>query len=174
MKPEDKVKDDSAIDKPAPIELTPRSAVIALIVFLGLIVTAGVMVGILVNSKPVEAIKAAPVVLSSTRIVASKDLEAYTLLNKDHLIVLRGKDDSSDDALNELLGRYLLTKATLGTEIKPDMLAPAEAKALLDNSVAVTIPATDTSSLGGQLRVGDMVDLLLIADPNHSAANQSD
>jgi hypothetical protein len=42
------------------------------------------------------------------------------------------------------------------------MLAPREAKGLLSNSVAVSIPATATSTLGNQLRVGDMIDLLAI------------
>lgn len=173
MTPDNEVKDDSAIDKPAAIELKAGVATFGLVVVLGLIVTAGVMVGILVKSEPVAAIKAPTIVPSTTRIVSSQDLEAYTLLTEGHLIVLQGKDDTSDEKKKELVGRYLLTKVTLGAEIKPDMLAPAEPKGLLDNSVAVTIPATATTSLGDQLRVGDMVDLFLVHD-NQSPTNQPD
>lgn len=181
MIPDDKVKDDSAVDKSPGFDLKSwlkahkaQVVLAARVVSLGLIVSAVLMVRFLVNSERVKVIKASAALPTKTRIVSSKELEAYTLLTNDHLIVIQGTNDSDDPkAINEFLGRYLLTKVAPGTEIKSDMLAPVEAKALLDNSVAVTIPATATSSLGGQLRVGDMVDLLAILT-NQPLANQSD
>lgn len=174
MTPADKTKPNPATAaQPAPIELTGKLAVAAPVVLAALIVTAAVMITMLVNSDRVDAMKTAPVVPSTTRILSSKDLDPFTLLTETHVLVLQGQNDKSDARLKQLLGRYLLTKVPAGTEIKPDMVAPAEANALLANCVAVTIPATATSSLGGQLRVGDLVDLLLIpAKP--SAANQPD
>ena len=163
----EKAKDDPKAKKPAPSDLTVRVGAGAFILLLGLIVWA---VSLLVNSERVKVMKA-PTVPTRTKIVASQELEAYTLLTDQHLTVLLGTNESEDpNAKDPFRGRYLLTKVIAGTEIKLDMLAPTEAKALLDNSVMVTIPATATSSLGGQLRVGDMIDLLLV--PNQPAAHQ--
>ena len=161
--PDDRVKDDTPIDESPAKQTTDWVAVGASVVFLGLVVIAVLMVRTLVNSEQVEAMKTAPLVPSTTRILSSKDLETFTRLTNEDLIVLPGKDDpTGDKKLAALRDRYLLTNVTSGTEIKSDMLVPTEPKGLLDNSIAVSIPATATSTLGGQLRVGDVIDLLLI------------
>lgn len=159
----DEVKKDPAVEKRPPINLKAWVGVgISILLFVLLIVWAVRMVRTLVNSEQVKVMKAAPVP-TRTKIVSSEDLEAYTLLKDGHLTVIQGTNDPEDPkAKDGFLGRYLLTKVVPGTEIKPDMLAPLEANTLLGNSVMVTIPATPTSSLGGQLRVGDMIELLLV------------
>jgi len=170
---DDKVKDDSAIQKSRSIELGDKITVVALVVLLALIVSAGVMVWKLVNSEQVKRMTVLTTVPTKTKIVSSRDLEAYTLLTSNHLMVIQGTNETSDPkVLNDLLDRYLLAKVLPGTEIKSEMLAPPEAKALLSNSVAVSIPATATSTLGSQLRVGDMIDLLAIP-ANQPSTGQS-
>lgn len=164
MTPDNKLQPDPANDKPPAIDLKEQFAQVGKVVLVTLITLAVFMVWSLVHSEQVAEIKApTPPRAVKTRIVASKDLEAYTALTSDHLTVIQGANDPEDpNAKTPFLGRYLLTKVTVGTEIKPDLLVPAEAKGLLENSVAVSIPATATSSLGGQLRMGDMIDVLLI------------
>jgi hypothetical protein len=156
-------KEDPPFKKRAPINLKAWVGVgVSILLFVLLIVWAVRMVRTLVNSEPVTVMKA-PTMQTRTKIVSTLELEAYTLLTDQHLTVIQGTNDPEDiKAKDGFRGRYLLTKVIAGTEIKPDMLAPFEANTLLGNSVMVTIPATPTSSLGGQLRVGDMIELLLV------------
>lgn len=168
---DDKVKNGSPIKKSPNIELGIKVTVVALIALLVLSVSAVLMVWKLVNSEQVK--RMTTTVPTRTKIVSNKDLAAYTLLTKEHLILIPGTNETADPkGPSDLLDRYLLSRVLPGTEIKPDMLAPPEANALLGNSVAVSIPATATATMGSQLRVGDMIDLLAIPG-NQSSANQS-
>jgi len=175
MIPSDKVKEDSATDKGPSVD---RWNPVALGVLLALILSVVLLVWKLVNTEQVKAMTATPILPTRTKIVSKKDLEAYTLLTDDDLMFIHGTNETSDPQvskalLDELLHRYLLAKVTQGTEVKSEMLAPFEATELLGNSVAVSIPATATSTLGSQLRVGDMIDLFAIPG-NQPSGSQSD
>ena len=83
MTPADnKVKDDSAIEKPPSTELGDKVTVVALVVLLVLIVSAGVMVWKLINSEHVNRMTASLTVPTKTKIVSGKVLEAYILLSR--------------------------------------------------------------------------------------------
>jgi len=94
-------------------------------------------------------------------IVASKDLRAFTLIESDSLTVLAAPGQEAPDP-RDLIDRYLLLDVDKGGEIKDDMLAVRDAKSVLNDAVIVSIPATVTSSLGGQLRAGELVDLIAV------------
>jgi Flp pilus assembly protein CpaB len=170
---DDKIKNDSPVEKPPRIGLGVKESVIALAVLLGLIVWAGVMLGKLVTGEQVKRMTAPTPAPTRSKIVSSKELAAYTLLTNDHLLIIPGTNETSNPkVLDDLLDRYLLVTVLAGTEIKSEMLAPREAKELLRDSVAVSIPATATSTLRNQLRVGDKIDLIAVPT-NNSSANES-
>lgn len=93
------------------------------------------------------------------RIVAKSDLRSFTLLSGQHLEVhaVKGQDPPSLDGLT---GRYLLVDVVKGAEVKDEMLAVRNATPVLADAVLVSIPVSATTSLGGQLRAGELVDVV--------------
>ena len=104
-----------------------------------------------VPSKPTEPAK--------SRIVVKKDLQAFTSLTDNDLETQSGTGETPNSKL--LSERYLLVNLKQGAEVKEENVAPAAAKGLLSNAVAVSITATP-SLLGGQLRVRELFDLLAV------------
>ena len=131
------------------------------LVLAALLVLAGVMVWKLLHTKLVEAKPD-----TKTRIVAKKDLAAFAFLQEGDLELLAGTAQDADagaqkpPTIGELKGHYLIVNVKRGGEVKPEMVvAPSEPTATLDDAVAVSLPATPTSTLGGQLRAGDVIDV---------------
>lgn len=94
-----------------------------------------------------------------SRAVAKRHLPAFTLLTKEDL---RSSSESSDSLIEELNDRYLLVGVEKDGEVTRGMVAPHEVKQWLADAVAVAIPASTSNSLGGQLRAGDVVDLMTV------------
>lgn len=163
MIPPDKAKEDSATAQPSSGKVWDT---VALVTLLGLVLSASVMFWKLLSTERVQAMTAATAVPTKTKIVSTRDLEAYTLIKDKDLTFIKGTETSDPNALKALLdksiNRYLLVEVLPGAEVRSEMLAPPEATALLGNSVAVSLPATAASTLGSQLRAGDMIDLLAI------------
>lgn len=145
-------------------------------VLLAVLVCAGVVMALLLlkRVKPVtpgEQEKAA----EKSRVIARKELQAFTLLTENHLEAREGTVDALEGpppTIEELQGRYLLVKVGRRKEITREMVAPAGAtpsitKALA-GAVAVAIPATASNSLGGSLQTGDFIDLLVATDAGNS------
>ena len=121
-----------------------------------------------------------PVELARSRVIAKRELKPYTLLTDGDLEAKTVSQQTSVTAsitppkVEEFTGRYLLGKVESGGEIKREMIAPREATPLLANAVAVGIPASSTTSIGGRLQAGEMVDLLATApESSQSSADQS-
>jgi hypothetical protein len=96
---------------------------------------------------------------TDNRVVAKSDLRSFTLLNGQHLEVhaVNGQDPPSLDGLT---GRYLLVDVVKGAEVRDEMLAVRNATPVLADAVLVSIPISATTSLGGQLRAGELVDVV--------------
>ena len=105
-----------------------------------------------------------PIEPAKSRIVATSDLPAFTSLKAGHLVPRPGSTDLGQPApnVNGLIDRYLLVNVKKGAEVKDEMVAPTAASALLANAVAVSIPTTATTFVGGQLRPGDLIDLTAV------------
>lgn len=100
---------------------------------------------------------------TQSRIVAKRELKSFTKLTKAYLEVSLGTAEiasASVPTVEELEGRYLLVKVKRGGEVKREMVAPREATLLLSDSVAIGIQPTSLTTIGGQLQVGDMVDVV--------------
>lgn len=115
-------------------------------------------------------------------ITASRDLPAYHLLDESELTAGMEKNDgqsatsnASPDpkalTVNNLKGRYLLTSVKAGQVVTDEMVAPAGLTANLSESFVTAITATSATTLGGQLRVGDRVDLIVV--PAKQTTNQN-
>ena len=138
---------------------------VALGVLVALVVSAGVMTWRLANSKPVEQKPEPTTPPTRTRIVATKALEAFTLLKENDLKLIKGTAESeatNAPAVADLANRYLLVKVKRNAEVTPELVAPTGATTLLAEATAVSIPATPGSTLGGQLQVGDLIDVVTV------------
>lgn len=145
--------------------------VVILLVFTGGLLLLKLLRLPLVDPKP-ETAKPAP---TQTQVVAKRDLEAYVQLKPDDLELRKGNDPSAEAAqkaptIEEFSKRYLMAPIISGEEVKREMVAPSEATSLLDNAVAVSLPATPGSTLGGQLRVGELVDVVAV----HNSSSPAD
>ena len=89
-------------------------------------------------------------------VVASQDLRAYTKLVNGHL---ECNDTSRTEALTK---RYLLVDVKKGGEVREEMVAAGDATSVLNDAVLFSIPASATTSLGGQLRAGELVNLVAV------------
>ena len=119
-----------------------RSIKQAAIVLAVLIVVGGVLLWLLLTHNPI-----------SNRVVAKRDLPAFTLLRTDHL-------NGSNSSIAELEGRYLLVTVKKDGEVTREIVVPRLGNEWLADAVAVAIPIAASTSLGGQLHVGDIVDLV--------------
>jgi Flp pilus assembly protein CpaB len=127
-----------------------KSMEIAIVVFAVLVALGVVMLRRLVVSeeKPVK------------KVVAKRDVPALTLLKSDDLEVTSVKDSADPKpTIDDFKDRFLLIGVTRGTELKPEMVASSETTKWLTNAVAVSIPSSPSTSLGGQLDTGDWVAL---------------
>ena len=109
-----------------------------------------------------EPVVEKPVEPTLSQLVATRELKSFTKLTKDDLILSSGTADPSAPTVAELEGRYLLVKVNLGDEVKREMVAPREATSLLGDAVLVGVQPTSLTTIGGQLQVGDMVDVVPI------------
>jgi hypothetical protein len=127
-----------------------KSMEIAVVVFAVLVALGVVMLRRLVVSeeKPVK------------KVVAKRDVPALTLLKSDDLEVTSVKDSADPKpTIDDFKDRFLFIGVTRGTELKPEMVASSETTKWLTNAVAVSIPSSPSTSLGGQLDTGDWVAL---------------
>lgn len=95
-----------------------------------------------------------------SRLTATQELNPFTKLKKEHLKLSAGTLNASAPTITELEGRYLLVRVRSGGEVKREMVAPLAATPLLDDAVAVGVQPTSLTTIGGQLQVGDMVDVI--------------
>ena len=142
---------------------TNRNAAILLVV---LISSAVGMIYILANDDPRQAAAKKPTVTRS-KIVATHELARFTLIKKEDLEARKGGGDANEPDVSPFINRYLLVNIKKEGEVKEENLAPEAATRVLDDAVAVSLPASSTNSLGGQLLVGDLVELHAI----HSKTN---
>lgn len=99
-----------------------------------------------------------PSVPETSRFVAAANLQPLTLVNEKNL--QPRSDGKSTPNIEPLRGRYLLVSVDEGKEVRDEMLAPQAATALLSDAAAVSVPATATTVVGNQLRMGDLVDVV--------------
>lgn len=97
-----------------------------------------------------------------SKIVATRDLPAFTLIKEGDVAVRKGSTASEEPQISKLKNRYLLGEVKNGGEVKDDNLAPESATDVLKDAIAVSIPASPTTSLGGQLRVGELVEMVAV------------
>jgi hypothetical protein len=128
---------------------------------------------LLKSKEPPAQAATADVEAEKSRVVAKRELEAFTLLQESYLEDRKGKESLAGEppapTVAELKDRYLLVKVKRRGEVKREMVAPREATLLLADAVAVTLPATVTNFFGSQLRTGDLVDLLAVRAGGTSA-----
>jgi Flp pilus assembly protein CpaB len=154
------------VDVTMPKVQNDSSFKLASLILVVLIASGGVMLWKLLHIKPVETKDPAPVP-TQTQVIAKKDLGVFALIKAVDLELRPGTDDSPEavqkaPTIEEFSDRYLMSPVISGEEVKREMLAPREATPLLADAVTVSIPATPVSSLGGQLRVGDLVDVVAV------------
>ncbi|MDQ1592847.1 MAG: hypothetical protein QOG71_3474 [Pyrinomonadaceae bacterium] len=94
---------------------------------------------------------------------AKRDLPAFHLLTTADVDVRNrpdGKDtpagEKPEDFENQLLAEEVKEREALTV----DMLVKPEWKAILDNAIQVGLPANTSTTLGGTLKVGDVVELV--------------
>ena len=108
---------------------------------------------------------------SKTRItipVARRDLPAYHQIQASDLTDKTSTDRKlTSNTLKrpqDIVGRYTLTNISKNEPLKKDKLVPVEDIHLITNTIALAIPATPDMVLGGNLRAGDVVDIMLISE----------
>jgi len=104
-----------------------------------------------------------------SRLVAARELQSFTKLTKDDLKITSGTANASLPKIEELAGRYLMVKINQGGDVKREMVAPRAATPLLSDAVAVGVQPTSLTTMGGQLQVGDMVDVVPTGSTNGAA-----
>jgi len=139
----------------------PKYAAIVLIV---LLIGGGVMARKLATGEEPKITPPPPSEAAKNRILAKRELQAFTLLKDDDLEVRLASSglDPSTPNQKALTDRYLLASVKRGAEVRDQMIAPREATPLLSDAVAISIPITPTTFPGGQLRAGDLVDLIAV------------
>jgi hypothetical protein len=142
---------------------------IALGLIVALVISAGVMVGKLVEAKEpkIETLtKAEP---TRSKIVAKRELPAFTLLTDKDIELRKGSIDLDQLQVADFTNRYLLTSIKRGGEVKAENLAAAAATEVLNDATAFSIPASSTTALGGQLRAGDVIELFAVHSNGNTA-----
>jgi len=130
-----------------------KSMEIAVVVFAVLVALGGVMLRRLVVSEE-QPVK---------KVVAKRGVPAFTLLKSDDLEVTSGKDSAdSKPTIDDFKDRFLLISVKRGSELKPEMVASSDTTNWLTNAVAVSIPSSPSTALGGQLDTGDWVALTAV------------
>ncbi len=101
---------------------------------------------------------------TSNKVIAKQELAAFTLLKSDDMEAVKGSEESANGntgpKVEDFEGRYLLEKVKRNGEIKAEKVAPSEATELISRAIAVSIPATSVNSFNGDLKPGDIVDVL--------------
>jgi hypothetical protein len=131
------------------------------VVFVVLLILAGITARCVATKKepPIEAKKAEP---TPSKIVASRDFPAFTLLKEGDLQVRKGTDGLAEPDVSKLMKRYLLVGVRSGGEVKVENVAAAGATDVLTDAIVVSIPASPITAPGGQLRVGEVVELMAV------------
>ena len=102
-----------------------------------------------------------PSVPERSRVIAKANLQPLTLVNAANLEPRPDAEHGPD--ISKLSNRYLLVGVDAGKEVREEMLAPPAATVLLSDAVAVSVPASPTTVVGNQLRMGDLVDVVAAA-----------
>jgi Flp pilus assembly protein CpaB len=133
-------------------------------VLIVLIILAAVMVTKLATREEPEIKTPTALEPAKSRIVAKRELQAFTLLKDEDLEARLGSAELGQKApdVKGLIARYVLVNLKKGAEVKDEMVAPPSATPLLSDAVAISIPVTATTFPGGQLRAGDLVDLVAV------------
>jgi hypothetical protein len=135
-----------------------KTPVLFVILLLGLLAFAYFVLQSLINAP--ELIEPA-----KTKVVARSNLAALTLLTDSNVTTAPGTEKppvNTIEMVKELENRYLLVDVKKDAEIKSEMAAPKEATEFLGSAVAVALPATAITTLGGQIKAGDMVELMAV------------
>lgn len=90
---------------------------------------------------------------------AKRDLPAFTLLTGDEL-EMRGSKELAKIQISDLTDHYLLVAVMKDAEVNREVVVSRQGREWLSDAVTIAIPASITNSLGGQLRIGDTIDLL--------------
>jgi len=138
-----------------------NSSRVPIIVLAVLIISAGVMVGLLVTAAEPTRENEQKAQFPHGVIVAKRDLPAYTLLTSNDVEVRQGLNRETPD-VNKLTNHYLATSIKQGAEVKEQNLASASATEVLKDATAISISAPSTNFLGGQLRAGEIVGLTAV------------
>ena len=105
--------------------------------------------------------------------VASRDLPAYHVVT-DEDVTSSYRETAPPEALTdkkETLAKYTLEAVTKDSIINKDKIKGLTAPASLSNTSVVAIPATSAMVLGGSLKSGDTVDVIIV--PNASSPSPS-
>lgn len=129
--------------------------------FAGAVFIALVLIGIAISWQLMTRLEPKPQDPADSRVVATQDLPGLTLLTSNHLEV-HAVTGQNTPKIEDFIDRYLLVEVKKGGEVKDEMLAVREATPVLSDATLVSITASATTSLGGQLSVGELVDLVAI------------
>lgn len=137
---------------------------------IGVLVVLGGLMVVLLATKDQEK---KPEPMPGPMIVAKQNLQAFTLLNQNHLELRSDKNvpDPNAPKVEDFTGHCLLVDVKQGAEVKKEMLSPENAKTLVSDAVAVNIAATPKTTTGGQLRTGDLVDLVAVSTKDNKEIN---
>ncbi|HYE14150.1 MAG TPA: hypothetical protein VD968_06895 [Pyrinomonadaceae bacterium] len=111
------------------------------------------------QEKPQEETAGAP-----PAVKARKTLPAFHLLTKDDLDLSAFKEQADRDAqAAKFEGRRLLAAAKTGEALtEAGTVSKAASKSLTDDSLTASVPATPATTLGGRLKVNDVVNLVSV------------
>ncbi|MDX6268826.1 MAG: hypothetical protein QOD28_49 [Acidobacteriota bacterium] len=91
---------------------------------------------------------------------AKRDLPAFHLLTTADVDVRNEKDAPAGEKPEDFVNHLLAGEVKEGEALTVDMLVKPEWKAILDNAIQVGLPANTSTTLGGTLKVGDVVELV--------------
>lgn len=134
-------------------------------IYWGLVFIVVPFVGLWMTSKPALHVSVP---------VPVRELPPYHVIIASDLITrsISPNDVVSNTVRNsqEVIGRYTRQAIAKGKPIREDQVAvPADAR-LISNTLAVAIPATRATILGGKLRAGDAVSLVSVPISDTNAA----
>lgn len=133
-----------------------------LTIFVVLLVVVAVVVAVLVLLLLVSK-DPGPDQRSKTIMVAINDLPAFTLLTKENVKLVYG-DQTPPDVItvSDVENHYLLVSVKQGQEVRPEMVLPRVAPERLRDTVAVAVPSTSITTLGGHIKPGDVIELMAV------------
>lgn len=113
-------------------------------------------------------------ILAPTVPVLVRDVPAYHVITANDVTTktLEAKEVMTNTVRDaqKLIGHYTLNALSMGKPVSENQIASVRDQNLISNTLAVAIPATSATILGGKLRAGDVVSLTIVPISDTTAA----